>query len=696
MAQFQTLEHMIVATAEGVRPPERLTVAESAERDRWLNNPGSYVGPWRNSKTPYLVEPMEVLNSRDFTAMIFAGPAQTGKTDMFLNWVTHTVNRDPADMMLVQTTMTTAREFSKSKLNKLYRDTPSVGDRRMPGRQNRNTYDATFLTGNRLTLSWPTINELSGKSIPRHWLTDLDRMPENVDDEGSPFDLTKKRGTSYGRNAMTVAESTPGFEVESPQWIASSPHEAPPTKGILSLYNRGDRRRWYWACTQCDERFEPDFKHLQYPDSRDFIEAAEAAVLACPACGFPITPTMKHDFNNAGRWVKDGQIWMPDGSIVGVARRSDIASFWLKGVCAAFASWKTLVFNHLSATEDYETTGSEQALKTTINVDQGHPYTPKATAAARLPEDLKNRRQDWGGTAAAPVVPHGVRFLIATVDVQARSFVVQIHGFGAGGDIWLVDMLKVRHSDRREANGEKSIIDPAAYPEDWHTLVEQVIEKSYPLADGSGRRMQIKLIGCDSGGREGVTANAYALWRWLRDEQGSGHHRRFLLVKGTSSKGAPRVSTTYPDANRKDSLADARGEVPVRLVHTDQVKDMASAMLGREEAGTLVDTTKWGRVNFPDWAENWLYTQLTAEIRTPKGWANTARKRNEAWDLLVYAIALAIDPLIGIEQINWAAPKGWYADWDANDLVFGETAPMPFAVVPKPAFDLAKLAEEMG
>jgi phage terminase large subunit GpA-like protein len=76
MSKFQTLEHMVLSTAEAVRPPERLTVAEAAEKYRYINNPGSYVGPFKNSVTPYLVEPMEMLTSLNYTAMIFVGPAQ--------------------------------------------------------------------------------------------------------------------------------------------------------------------------------------------------------------------------------------------------------------------------------------------------------------------------------------------------------------------------------------------------------------------------------------------------------------------------------------------------------------------------------------------------------------------------------------------------------------------------------------------
>ena len=77
--RFATLEDMIVATAEAVRPPERLTVSQAAEKYRWLNNPGHYVGPWDNSKAPYLVEPMDEMTSLDFTGLAFVGPARTGK-----------------------------------------------------------------------------------------------------------------------------------------------------------------------------------------------------------------------------------------------------------------------------------------------------------------------------------------------------------------------------------------------------------------------------------------------------------------------------------------------------------------------------------------------------------------------------------------------------------------------------------------
>ncbi len=656
---YLTLEDMIVASADAVRPRERLSVSEGAARTHYVNIPGTHVGFFDYDKTPYLIEPQDELASLNFTGEVLVGPARCGKSAGAINWLAHTVRYDPADMMFVHMKQATARDWSMDDLAKALRSSPELKKRLTPGRQNDNTHDKSFLSGMRLLIKWPTITELSGKTIPRLWLFDYDRMDQNIDKEGNPFDLTRKRAQTFKRFGMCVAEASPGFPIEDAKWLPSSPHEAPPAKGILSLYNRGDRRRWYWRCASCNDPFEADFKHFIWPDSDDLLEAAEQVRLHCPACDFAHSHDMKYDLNKAGKWIKEGQIWLPDGSVGGTARRSDIASFWLKGPAAAFATWTEIVHKFLQAKKEFDDTGSEESLKTTTNVDQGLPYLFKAMAAGRLPDELKERAEDWGGSADNPVVPHGGRFLVKTVDVQARAFVIQTHSIDDYGDIAIIETKKLRRSVVLDENDEWQTIDPATRPEDWDVLIDE-LRQTYPLADGSGRRMRLKIMGCDSGGREGVTANAYNFWRKLRDA-GDGDHLRFHLIKGDASKSAPRISTIFPDSGRKDRFVNARGEIPVQRVNTDIVKDMAFAMLGRVDPG--------GRIRFPEWAEDWLYNQLTTEVRMTKGWENLSRKRNEAWDLLVYAIALCLHRSVNLERINWDDPPRWCAEWDTNDMI---------------------------
>ena len=808
---FSTIEEMIEASAGGIRPPERLTVAEAAERYRYLNNPGSYVGYWDNTMAPYLVEPMEVLTSLDYIGMVFAGPARTGKaldvetpiltpfgwstmgaleigdsvfdeawrpvfvtavsevmvdrpcyrvhfddwvspitadeqhlwviasgrvlttvelepgmvirrkgsrwkdkkdftvariipvesvpvkciqvsgqskqylagvdcvpthnSDMFFNWLTYTARNDPADMMHVLMTQSVARDWSQKDLRRAFRHSKELGSTVAPGRHNQSTHSVRFLSGMHLLVKWPTITELSGKTVGRNWISDYDRIPESIDGEGNAYDLTAKRGQTFRRNAMTVAESSPGFDIEDPKWMAKTPHEAPPSNGILALYNRGDRRIWYWRCPHCAEAFEPHFKYLRWPDSKDHVEAAEEAFMVCPHCG-GITHhdtrhgvPGKHELNQSARWVQDGMIWTPakeayggQGSIDGKPYRSDIASFWLKGPAASFTTWRDLVLKYLKANEEYERTGSQEALKTTVNTDQGMPFIPKGLESGRTPEVMKALAKDLGER----VVPNGVRFLVATIDVQGNRFVVQVHGIGKGGDITVIDRFAIKKSERLDEDGERERVKPASYVEDWKLLIDGVIKKTYPLADDSGRRMGIFMTGCDSGGKadtkndSSVTKNAYQFWRELRDA-GDGLHRKFLLLKGGSSKTAPRVQLSHPDSERKDRSAGARGEIPVLMLNTTALKDQLNVMLDRL-------LPEGGMVHFPDWLPDWFWSELCAEVRQSDKWEKVSN-RNEAWDLLVYVIALCLYRPIKIEHLDWDNPPAWADEWDENETV---------------------------
>lgn len=677
---YQTLEEMIVEAAASARPPERLTVSEAAEKYRYLNNIGSYVGPWRNKVTPYMIEPMDVSASEEFSGEVFVGPAQSGKTDaLIVNKVVHTSVCEPADLMIVQTSKATARDFSIRRIARLFRHSPKVAETILPGRGNDNVFDVKFKSGSLLTLSWPAINELSGKPIPIVMLTDYDRMPEDIDGEGSPFDLSRVRTRTFGRFGMTIAESSPGFEMENPRWIPQSRHEAPPTRGILALYNRGDRRRWQWRCIACNEGFEPDFKLLVYPDTRDPVEAAEAATMACPHCG----QVYHHDGHNGepgkdemnyerARWIKDGELWKPEG-VVGKAVTSQIASFWLKGVCAHFTNWRALVLTYLQADLEFQRTGSEEALKTTVNTDQGDVYTPLAARADRLPEVLMSRAVEL----PARTIPEGVRFLIAAVDVQKNRFEVQIHGIGIDGEMWIIDRFAIKKSSRLDDDGDALWLNPASYLEDWDMLISEVIEKTYPLDDDTNRVMGVFHTICDSGGREGVTTNAYNFWRRLRDDPaGRNHHHRFSLLKGASTPQAPRVQRAYPDSERKDRKAGARGEVPVLMVNPNLLKDQAAAILDRTEPGGA-------RITFPSWLPQTFYNELTVEIRTPKGWDNPKKLRNEAWDLLVYALACSLAAPVNIEHLDWTNPPAWAKHWDDNVLIREPEAEPVFAAVKK-------------
>ncbi len=75
-------------------------------------------GPWESSLTPYMIDPINTLSAREYDAVVFVGPARTGKTEGLIDgWIVYGIICDPADMLVVQMTETKAREHSRTRLS---------------------------------------------------------------------------------------------------------------------------------------------------------------------------------------------------------------------------------------------------------------------------------------------------------------------------------------------------------------------------------------------------------------------------------------------------------------------------------------------------------------------------------------------------------------------------------------------------
>ena len=651
-----------------LRAPRRMRVADAvAQYMRVPMGAGNSV-PWDPLVAPYVIEPMNCLASREYDAVIFVGPARTGKTIGLIDgWVIYNVICDPADMLIIQMTEEKAREHSKKRLARTFRVSPEVVSRLSPNKNDNNVYDRTFLAGNYLKIGWPSVNIMSSSDYKCVALTDYDRFPEDIDGEGDAFSLASKRTTTFMSSGMTLVESSPGRDVKDVKWRRTSPHEAPPTTGILSLYNRGDRRRWYWPCPHCGEYFQPCGDVVAcFRDIADPVLASEAAYIQCPSCSGRIMPEQKRELNGRGVWLRDGESINADGSRYGDPRRSRIASFWMEGPAAAYQTLSQLVYKLLAAEQEYETTGSEETLKTVINTDWGLPYLPRASMEQRKSELLEQRAEPVPSRS----VPDGVNFLVATVDVQAgrhRRFVVQVTGYGSRGERWIIDRYNITQSLRGDSDGESQRIDPASYPEDWDVLLTDVFHKSWPLASDPSQQMRLMAMAVDSGGEDGVTDNAYKFWRRCRRD---GLGKRIYLFKGDSIRRAKLISRTFPDnTGRTGRRAQAAGDVPLWLLQTDALKDRVNNALWRDSPGP-------GYVHFPDWLGSWFYDELTYEERSSDGkWSKPGRGANEAFDLMVYAEALVI--LHGYEKIRWPDAPEWASRETWLECVPDSTEPSP-------------------
>ncbi|MEO7231701.1 MAG: terminase gpA endonuclease subunit [Polaromonas sp.] len=660
----------ICASHEALRPPQRMRVSEGARNNLIIRQTGTAGGPWSPEETPYMVEPMDMLASRKHEAVAFAGPARTGKTaGLLLGWMAHAVVNDPGDMLFIQMTKDTARTFSKTDVDRAMNNSPAIACMKSGRAVDSNTFDTMFRNGVWVRIAWPTVSNVSGSTYRYVAITDLDRIEcaENVDGEGPLFDLARKRTTTFLSRGMCLVESSPGIELIDPGWTPHTPHEAPPVSGILGIYNRSDRRRWYWPCPDCGEHFEakPGLGLFGLPSDDELLEtvrgidipamAAEyGSRIICPHCGSLIPVALKSSLNQAGVWLAEGQSINSGGAILGAPPAATIAGYWLGGVAAAYQSWKSLIERHLQGLRDYALTGSEQTLKTTVNTDQGMPYISRHLVESKGSGASPADRAD--GQMQRYVCPPETRCVVVAVDVQGGNnsrFIVQAHAVGPNMEQWLIDRYEIRKSMRPGIGEEFAQIDPASHPEDWDVLMERILRATYRTPD-EGREIRVKMLVVDSGGEDGVTQNAYA---WFRRVRKAGYAARTRLYKGMSSKTAPIVRESMVGGrNGKE-----KGDIPLYACNPNLLSDAVAAGLRRSEGGA-------GAIHFPGWLPPAFFDELGAEIRNKDGTWMQVRKRNESFDLCRMIRAGML--FLGLDKVkDWSRVPSWLAQLGQNSEV---------------------------
>lgn len=649
-------------------PPTAKSVVEGAGA-LIIKQTGAPSTPWSPEETPYMVEPMNMLASRYHESEAFVGPARTGKTSgLLLGWMAHTVINDPGDTLFIQMSQDKAREFSKTDVSRSLDNSPKLTEVLSSSAADRNTHDVMFKNGTWLRIAWPTVSNVSGSTYRYAAITDYDRIKnrEDVDGEGSLFMLTRKRVTTFLSRGMALVESSPGEDIRDPNWQPATPHEAPPVPGILGIYNTSDRRRWYWKCPHCTSRFEaaPGLSLFRLPSDKQLetsIRTADIGAMAKqygsrivpPCCGAEIPAHMKTELNRTGKWLADGQRFDADDNIVGDPITSKTVGYWLGGVAAAYQSWESLVQRHLSALLDYVLTGSEKALQTTANTDQGIPYLSRALAEN---QSGNSTPQERAVNVPRHIVPEWTRCLEVMVDVQGGSnarFVVQVHAVGPFMEQQLVDRFDITESRRPGLGTQYAPIDPASYPEDWDQITEKVLRATWrtPI---EALEIRPLLTVVDTGGEgkqnggEGVTHNAYEWYRRIRRQGLAGE---VMLYKGNNTPKAPIIKETL--VGGKDGKS---ADVPLYLCNPHLLSDAVDAGLRRATPGP-------GYIHFPKphhpttnpdgWLPLAFFDELHAEVRNADGIWEKVRKRNESFDLCRMGRAGMLR--LGLDKLQTAA-----------------------------------------
>jgi phage terminase large subunit GpA-like protein len=397
-------------------------------------------GMWRNSNTPYLVEPMDVEQLEPWIdTIIMQKASRVGGTEVINNKFGRRIQFDPCPMLYVQQSHDEAQKYSDLILEPFVHNCDVIRELL--------TVDNTFLKkfpGGNLTINGAQTSKPFRMVQKRVAVgDDLDGWPWSVGIEGDPWEQLCGR-TSNDPNRLNVAISKPtlkGYSI------------------IETLMLTSDQRRWNAPCPICDhgQTFKwggPDRDHGIKWNEND----PSTAYYLCEHCHKKIQHFQKRDMNLRGQWIKTAT---PD--------TPNIAGYYFSQLFSNFVSWRDLVTVWLRSNKD------PNKLQVFINDRLGETFEDRADQVSD--DSMLDRREDYG-----PKVPVGAWVLTAFVDVQHNRLEAQVCAWGMETECWVIE-YKVLYGD-------------PVLPQVWSELHDYLTK---PREHETGMLLKIMATGIDSG-----------------------------------------------------------------------------------------------------------------------------------------------------------------------------------------------------
>jgi phage terminase large subunit GpA-like protein len=631
--------------AKFLAPPPRIDTAEWAAKYRHIAK-GPERGPWRNERTPYLVEPMQCASSHTpYERVVLWFATQLGKSEVLYNAVMQRIHTDPQDMMMVQPTLQDAQDHSAQRFLPTIMQTPAMRGKVAvrKSRDESTSWRSRSIQGG-FTVFFGGANSaasLASKPIGFAVADEVDKWPADVDNEGPPLGLLEERMSNWGGNRKLIIASTWNIKGQST---------------IEREYLASDQRKYHVPCPHCGEtqvllwgsKTDWGLKWLKTDGGK---ARPETAVYICRHCGAAIEEHKKEGMLAQG-------IWLPDAPGHGLGKR---AGFWLNKLYSplGWKGWPSLV-EEWEAAQEARLIGNSSPLKKFLNSSLAETWEETGTGADS--KALAARAEDY----ELGIVPRGGLMLTMGVDTQPDRLEARVWAFGRGEESWLV----ARHIIYGDPNVDE---DTQASP--WTRLSE--IRRT-PIMHAVGSQLLIEATCIDTGGH-----NTHAVYAYCRNHTRSN----VLAIKGASTYGKTVLG--------KPSMIDVthRGKTMPRSLKLWQIgTDTAKHLLYGRMRVTQVGP---GYVHVPkslqttDEFEQMTAARLmpaTVQGRSVLRWITPHGKREEGGDCMVYAYAAAC--YLGIQ--TYREPG-----WARRETMYAPREPDLFVQTPAPAKEEKKSVESL-
>ena len=573
-------------------PPADLTVSEWAAEHRVLSRESSAeAGPWRNERTPYMVEPMNAFSDPRVREISVVAMSQVGKSEVELNIIGYIIDQDPGSVLYIQPNLDDAKKFSRLRIAPMIRDCDTLRAKvsEVRSRDAGNTVLQKTFPGGMLTMVGSQSPSALASTPARYVLGDeVDRWALSAGSEGDPWALAAARTTTF-YNAKMVAVSTPTIKGYS---------------RIEKLFLDGTQERWCSQCPSCGEWHNITFDDIKFDfdttgSGRRKSYTLHSVHWCCPSCGCLHTEAEMRA--QPARWIAENPGAIERG------RRS----FWVNAFSSPWRSWDKIVLKFLEVKNDPE------ELKVFYNTVLGELWEDRGDLEDE--DTMLARREDYGTREdGTPVeLPDGVLVLTCGVDTQDDRLEYEVVGHGHYGETWGI---------------KKGIImgDPN-YDEPWERL-DEVVSHVYKFQNGRGLTVSMTCV--DSGGHK--TQSVYMQTR-------ARLQRRIFAIKGQGGDGIPY---TKPPSKVKIVVGGKTvGQTWLYSIGVDAGKAAIMAALKVQEAGPKYchfprDNDRGYDLNFFNGLLSEKMVMKTDRGRTRWAWEKLkGHERNEALDCRNYALA---------------------------------------------------------
>jgi len=444
------------AWRDGLTPDPDMLLSDWADAHRMLPKEASKEpGPYRCERTPYLVEPMDTLSPMDPTnhVVVIKG-TQLGWTTIGENLLFMVAHLYPAPCLVLLPTLDLLKRFSQNRISPALKEMQCLKSKIAPPRKrdSGNTVDTKRFPGG--FWRFATSNSAPAlRSDPIRFLIldDRDGFDIDVNGEGEPGNIAKRRTDTFARSKKIYENSTPTDKQ---------------TSRILRSWEISSQAEYYIPCPICSKHFKmgkSNWEQMKFKISSDGTIDPTSVYWECEHCKGAIHEHHKTEILRQGYWLHS----YPTRPIKGFKLPSLYSPIgWL--------SWVQVCQEYIEAVADLKA-HDPSAMKTWENTRMAEAWEEKLKGAEAM--GLYNRREDYG-----PTVPMGGLVLTAAVDVQDDRLEVGVIAWGKGYENWGIDYQTLEGSTvKREV---------------WAKLHEYLQKR---FEHESGIKLKIQMTAIDSG-----------------------------------------------------------------------------------------------------------------------------------------------------------------------------------------------------